>query len=94
MYNQSLFYVDVGRIGIGICYDIRFQELAAIYAARGTVCYSYEVTYFKFLNDSSKVLLDMYKVNPVLTESYTPGYLLKVISIRICLDKMLIHLSN
>lgn len=36
-YNQNLFYVDVGRIGIGICYDIRFQELAAIYAARGMV---------------------------------------------------------
>ncbi|KAK4493274.1 hypothetical protein RD792_017849 [Penstemon davidsonii] len=32
---------DVGRIGIGICYDIRFQELAAIYAARGAhlLCY-------------------------------------------------------
>ncbi|KAL6519204.1 Omega-amidase, chloroplastic [Orobanche gracilis] len=32
---------DVGRIGIGICYDIRFQELAAIYASRGAhlICY-------------------------------------------------------
>lgn len=32
---------DVGRIGIGICYDIRFQELAALYAARGAhlLCY-------------------------------------------------------
>ncbi|KAK9697279.1 hypothetical protein RND81_08G026800 [Saponaria officinalis] len=32
---------DVGRIGIGICYDIQFEELAAIYAARGAhlLCY-------------------------------------------------------
>ncbi|OIT06860.1 PREDICTED: omega-amidase, chloroplastic [Nicotiana attenuata] len=32
---------EVGRIGIGICYDIRFQELAMIYAARGAhlICY-------------------------------------------------------
>ncbi|MBA0578061.1 hypothetical protein Gorai_020363 [Gossypium raimondii] len=28
-------HADVGRIGIGICYDIRFTELAMIYAARG-----------------------------------------------------------
>ncbi|XP_027355047.1 omega-amidase, chloroplastic [Abrus precatorius] len=32
---------EVGRIGIGICYDIRFPELAMIYAARGAhlLCY-------------------------------------------------------
>ncbi|KAL0545483.1 hypothetical protein IC582_015368 [Cucumis melo] len=31
----------VGRIGIGICYDIRFPELAMMYAARGAhlICY-------------------------------------------------------
>lgn len=37
--NQLVFYAEVGRIGIGICYDIRFQELAAIYAARGMILF-------------------------------------------------------
>ncbi|KNA20904.1 hypothetical protein SOVF_048130 [Spinacia oleracea] len=32
--SPTIVDTDVGRIGIGICYDIRFQELAAIYAAR------------------------------------------------------------
>lgn len=41
--NQHILYVDVGRIGIGICYDIRFQELAAIYAARGMVPCHYDI---------------------------------------------------
>lgn len=32
---------DIGRIGIGICYDIRFPELAMIYNSRGVhlICY-------------------------------------------------------
>ncbi|KAH7314846.1 hypothetical protein KP509_21G023600 [Ceratopteris richardii] len=41
--GESLTVVDtdVGRIGIGICYDIRFQELAMLYAAQGAhlICY-------------------------------------------------------
>ncbi|KAK7258413.1 hypothetical protein RIF29_23988 [Crotalaria pallida] len=32
--NNELIHAEVGRIGIGICYDIRFPELAMIYAAR------------------------------------------------------------
>jgi len=32
---------DVGRIGIGICHDIRFPELAMLYRSRGAhlICY-------------------------------------------------------
>ncbi|KAL3532671.1 hypothetical protein ACH5RR_006192 [Cinchona calisaya] len=39
--SPTIVDTEVGRIGIGICYDIRFQELAAIYAARGAhlLCY-------------------------------------------------------
>ncbi|CAN6290500.1 unnamed protein product [Urochloa humidicola] len=39
--NPTVVDTDVGRIGIGICYDIRFQELAMLYAARGAhlLCY-------------------------------------------------------
>ncbi|XP_010273946.1 PREDICTED: omega-amidase, chloroplastic-like [Nelumbo nucifera] len=39
--NPTIVDTDVGRIGIGICYDIRFQELAMLYAARGAhlLCY-------------------------------------------------------
>lgn len=35
--GQALTVVDTaaGRLGIGICYDIRFQEMAMIYAQRG-----------------------------------------------------------
>ncbi|CAN0918435.1 Omega-amidase, chloroplastic [Linum grandiflorum] len=39
--TPTIVDTEVGRIGIGICYDIRFQELAVIYAARGAhlICY-------------------------------------------------------
>lgn len=39
--TPTIVDTDVGRIGIGICYDIRFQELAMLYAARGAhlLCY-------------------------------------------------------
>ncbi|KAI3979369.1 hypothetical protein MKX01_001561 [Papaver californicum] len=33
--NATIVDTDVGRIGIGICYDFRFQEPATLYAARG-----------------------------------------------------------
>lgn len=36
---------DVGRIGVGICYDIRFQELAMIYAARGLLSSSIDIIF-------------------------------------------------
>ncbi|XP_076955944.1 omega-amidase, chloroplastic-like [Bidens hawaiensis] len=39
--TPTIVDTDVGRIGIGICHDICFQELAMIYAARGAhlLCY-------------------------------------------------------
>lgn len=39
--TPTIVDTDVGRIGIGICYDIRFQELAILYASRGAhlLCY-------------------------------------------------------
>ncbi|KAI7745325.1 hypothetical protein M8C21_027012 [Ambrosia artemisiifolia] len=39
--TPTIVDTDVGRIGIGICYDIRFTELAMLYAARGAhlLCY-------------------------------------------------------
>ncbi|KAF5748349.1 Nitrilase/cyanide hydratase and apolipoprotein N-acyltransferase family protein isoform 1 [Tripterygium wilfordii] len=39
--TPTIVDTEVGCIGIGICYDIRFQELAMIYAARGAhlLCY-------------------------------------------------------
>ncbi|XP_058080145.1 omega-amidase, chloroplastic isoform X2 [Magnolia sinica] len=39
--NPTIVDTEVGRIGIGICYDIRFQELAMLYGARGAhlICY-------------------------------------------------------
>ncbi|KAL6996277.1 Omega-amidase, chloroplastic [Sarracenia purpurea var. burkii] len=39
--QPTIVDTDVGRIGIGICHDIRFPELAMIYRSRGAhlICY-------------------------------------------------------
>ncbi|KAM4099820.1 hypothetical protein ACB094_05G021100 [Castanea mollissima] len=39
--DKQLFNADVGRIGIGICHDICFPELAVLYRAKGApiICY-------------------------------------------------------
>ncbi|KAL4384100.1 hypothetical protein GQ457_15G000260 [Hibiscus cannabinus] len=39
--TPTIVDTDVGRIGIGICHDICFEELAMIYASRGAhlICY-------------------------------------------------------
>ncbi|KMZ69357.1 hypothetical protein ZOSMA_216G00280 [Zostera marina] len=39
--NLTVVDTDVGRIGIGICFDINFPELARLYAVRGAhlLCY-------------------------------------------------------
>ncbi|CAN6164696.1 unnamed protein product [Urochloa humidicola] len=39
--KESDTFTDVGRIGIGICHDIRFPELAMLYRSRGAhlICY-------------------------------------------------------
>ncbi|KAK9265990.1 hypothetical protein L1049_027094 [Liquidambar formosana] len=39
--TPTIVDTDVGRIGIGICHDIRFPELAMLYGARGArlICY-------------------------------------------------------
>ncbi|XP_058080085.1 omega-amidase, chloroplastic-like isoform X2 [Magnolia sinica] len=39
--KPTIVDTDVGRIGLGICHDIRFPELAMLYAARGAqlICY-------------------------------------------------------
>ncbi|XXG51376.1 hypothetical protein AAC387_Pa02g5164 [Persea americana] len=39
--EATIVDTDVGRIGIGICHNIRFPELAMLYAARGAhlLCY-------------------------------------------------------
>lgn len=33
--EKGLFNADFGRVGVGICHDIRFPELAMLYGAKG-----------------------------------------------------------
>ncbi|KAK6912846.1 Carbon-nitrogen hydrolase [Dillenia turbinata] len=35
--TPTIVDTEVGRVGIGICYDMRFQELAMLYAARASL---------------------------------------------------------
>ncbi|CAL5401574.1 unnamed protein product [Camellia sinensis] len=49
--SPTIVDTDVGRIGIGICYDIRFQELAMVNAARGVL------TYFAILGHLTRSLV-------------------------------------
>lgn len=34
--THVLMRADVGRVAVGICYDIRFPEMAMLYASRGS----------------------------------------------------------
>ena len=67
-----VFFSDVGRIGIGICYDIRFQELAMMYAARGmpssSSAFCFVVISLKLsLDDVTILLLNAWRVPLYLT---------------------------
>ena len=37
MSMYVLVYVDWCKVGIGICYDVRFPELAQLYANKGSL---------------------------------------------------------
>ena len=37
--NFSFIFTEWCKFGLGICYDLRFPELAALYAKRGIVLY-------------------------------------------------------
>ncbi|RXH73004.1 hypothetical protein DVH24_012688 [Malus domestica] len=51
--TPTIVDTEVGRIGIGICYDIRFQELAMIYAARVSAPNPLRFDKFKFMKSAS-----------------------------------------
>ena len=38
LYHHFIPSADWCKVGIGICYDLRFPELASLYALKGTSC--------------------------------------------------------
>jgi predicted amidohydrolase len=47
-----VFNADIGRVGVGICHDIRFPELAMLYGAKGC---SFLLKYLCSLSEYSKL---------------------------------------
>jgi hypothetical protein len=62
------FCADVGRLAIGICYDIRFPEMAMLYAARGM-----------FPQHCSRVFFRTYRIPAIY---YNPGSLITLLNVQ------------
>lgn len=62
-HKLNFIHAEVGRIGIGICYDIRFQELAILYAARGLFDLNCVALYFVQFYLFKSVLADIFLGN-------------------------------